>query len=98
MSGKRLSAAPIALAQGLNAWDGFRSTRMATRRGWKLMAEEKKPLRKGRPPAPGVENKRQFLATMDSDVIKSIKHAALEDETTASEILEIAAQQWLEKP
>jgi len=61
------------------------------------MAEEKKPLRKGRTPAPGVGRKRQFLATMDPDLIKSIKLAAIEDEISASEILEEAAQQWLDR-
>jgi hypothetical protein len=34
---------------------------------------------------------------MSADVIKAIKQAALEDETTASEILEAAAKEWLER-
>jgi hypothetical protein len=59
------------------------------------MAEEKKSLRKGRKPAPVGDKKRQFLATMDPDLIKSIKLAAIEDETSASEILEEAARLWL---
>jgi len=59
------------------------------------MAEQRKPLRKGRKPAPGGDKKRQFLATMDPELIKSIKLAAIEDETSASEMLEEAAQQWL---
>jgi hypothetical protein len=42
-------------------------------------------------------DKRNFFATMSADVVKSIKQAALEDDTTASEILEEAARQWLEK-
>lgn len=42
-------------------------------------------------------DKRNFFATMSADVIKSIKQAALEDDTTASEILEAAAKQWLER-
>jgi hypothetical protein len=59
------------------------------------MAEQRKPVRKGRKPAPRGDKKRQFLATMDPELIKSIKLAAIEDETSASEILEEAAQQWL---
>jgi hypothetical protein len=61
------------------------------------MAEQTKPLRKGRKPAPGGDKKRQFLATMDPDLIKFIKLAAIEDEKSASEILEEAARQWLER-
>jgi hypothetical protein len=56
--------------------------------GAKKAGEERK-----RPPV----DKRNFFATMSADVIKSIKQAALEDETTASEILEEAAKQWLER-
>lgn len=59
------------------------------------MKEPKKPLRKGRKPPDG--NKRQFLATMDPDVIKAVKLAAIEDETSASEILEAGAKMWLER-
>lgn len=54
-----------------------------------------RPIWKGRKPAEGDE--RQFLATMDPDVIKPIKLAAVEDEKSASEILEQATQQWLER-
>jgi hypothetical protein len=59
------------------------------------MKEPKKPLRKGRKPAEG--DKRQFLATMNPEVIKAVKLAAIQDETSASEILEVAAAQWLAK-
>jgi len=59
------------------------------------MAEQKKPLRKGRKPAEG--DKRQFLATMDPELIKAIKLAAIEDETSASEVLEEAARHWLSR-
>jgi hypothetical protein len=34
---------------------------------------------------------------MDPDVIKAVKKAAIEDETSASEILEEAARAWLER-
>ena len=54
-----------------------------------------KPKRKGRKPAEG--DKRQFLTTMDPEVIKSIKLAAIEEETSGSLILETAAREWLER-
>jgi hypothetical protein len=60
------------------------------------MAEQKTSLRKGRKPAPG-PGKRYFLATMGAELIKNLKLAAIEDETSASEVLEKAAQEWLER-
>jgi hypothetical protein len=60
------------------------------------MAEQRKPLRKGRKPAPGL-GKRYFLATMGAELIKNLKLAAIEDETSASEALEKAAKEWLER-
>jgi hypothetical protein len=57
------------------------------------MAEQKKP--RGRKPADG--DKRKFLATMDPEIIKALKLAAIEDDTSASEALEAAAAQWLER-
>ena len=60
------------------------------------MAEQKTSLRKGRKPAPGA-GKRYFLATMGAELIKNLKLAAIEDETSASEVLEKAAQEWLER-
>jgi hypothetical protein len=47
--------------------------------------------------APAGQQKRNFFATMSGELIKSIKRAALEDDTTASEILEQAARDWLER-
>jgi len=60
------------------------------------MPVEEKPARKGRKAA-GAANKRQFLTTMAPDVIKAVKQAALEDDTTASVILETAAKEWLKR-
>jgi hypothetical protein len=57
------------------------------------MTEPKKTRLKGRKPAEGA--KRQFLTTMDPEVIKAIKTAAIEDDTTASELMEVAAKEWL---
>ncbi len=59
------------------------------------MKRQETPKLKGRKPAAG--GKRQFLTTMDPDVIKSIKLAAIETDTTASAILELAAKEWLER-
>jgi len=50
--------------------------------------------RKGRKPAGGGA-KRQFLATMDPELIKKIKTAAIQTDVSASEILEEAARAWL---
>ncbi len=47
--------------------------------------------------APAGQQRRNFFATMSAELIKSIKRAALEDDTTASEILEEAARDWLER-
>ena len=59
----------------------------------KRMTEPKKTRLKGRKPPEG--SKRQFLVTMDPEVIKAIKTAAIEDDTTASELMEDAAKEWL---
>ena len=59
------------------------------------MAEKKKPLRRGRKPAEG--DKRKFLATLDPEVIKNLKLAAIQDDTSASECLEEAAKEWLQR-
>jgi hypothetical protein len=40
-------------------------------------------------------DKRNFFATMSSGVIASIKKAAIDDDRTASDILEEAATEWL---
>jgi hypothetical protein len=59
------------------------------------MTEPKKTRLKGRKPAEG--DKRQFLVSMGPETIKAIKTAAIEDDTTASELMEEAANQWLER-
>jgi len=61
----------------------------------KRMTEPKKTRLKGRKPPAG--SKRQFLVTMSPETIKAIKTAAIEDDTTASELMEEAANQWLER-
>lgn len=62
-------------------------------------ASEEKAVRKkpGRKPPPGAENRRQFLAVIDAEVIKAIKVAAAEEDRTASELLEQAARQLLQR-
>jgi hypothetical protein len=59
------------------------------------MTESEKTRLKGRKPPEG--DKRQFLVTMGPETIKAIKTAAIEDDTTASELMEEAANQWLER-
>lgn len=44
-----------------------------------------------------VGDRRQFLTTMSSDVIKAVKLAALEDGINAWEIMEEAAKDWLSR-
>jgi hypothetical protein len=41
--------------------------------------------------------KRNFFATMSGEVIKAIKQAALDDDVSASELLEEAARDWLDR-
>jgi hypothetical protein len=59
------------------------------------MTEPKNTRLKGRKPPEG--DKRQFLVTMGPATIKAVKTAAIEDDTTASEVMEEAANQWLER-
>ncbi len=51
--------------------------------------------RTGRKPPDG--EKRQFLSSMDPDVIRAIKVAAIGMDKTASQVLEEAAKEWLER-
>lgn len=43
------------------------------------------------------EGKRQVLIIMDQDVIKSVKVAAVEDDTKMSHAVEEAVRDWLSK-
>jgi hypothetical protein len=45
-------------------------------------------------PGPG---KRYFLATMSDTLIKDLKQAAIADDKSASECLEMATTEWLER-
>jgi hypothetical protein len=45
-------------------------------------------------PPPG---KRYFLATMDENLIKEMKQAGIAADKSASECLEIAAREWLQR-
>jgi hypothetical protein len=58
------------------------------------MAQSKKS---GKAPPKPSDDKRSFFATMSAEVIKAMKQAALEDDTTASECFEAAAREWLER-
>jgi Ribbon-helix-helix protein, copG family len=57
------------------------------------MADESRSPRKGRKPPQG--DKRQFLTSMDPEVIRQIKQAAIGLDKTASEVMEQAAKEWL---
>ena len=57
------------------------------------MTEKKKPALKGRAPPEG--DKRQFLLSIEARIIKAIKLAAMEDDMTASALMEEIAEQWL---
>jgi hypothetical protein len=67
----------------------------ATSGGSKRMTEPKKTRLKGRKPPEG--SKRQFLVTMGPETIKAIKTAAIALDKTASELMEDAAKEWLER-
>ena len=58
------------------------------------MANENPSPRKGRKPPEG--DKRQFLTSMDPEVIRQIKQAAIGLDKTASEVMEDAAKDWLD--
>jgi hypothetical protein len=59
------------------------------------MAEKKSAAKRGRKPPDGT--KKQFLSSMDPEVIRGIKVAAASLDTTASQVLETAAKEWLER-
>jgi hypothetical protein len=61
----------------------------------KLMAEKKPASKRGRKPPDG--EKKQFLTSMDPDVIRRIKAAAALRDQTASFVLEEAAKDWLDR-
>jgi hypothetical protein len=67
---------------------------MAQRAG-RAMADAKPSQKKGRKPPQG--DKRQFLTSMDPEVIRQIKQAAIGLDKTASEVMEEAAKEWLER-
>ncbi|MHC2674483.1 hypothetical protein ACVI1J_006646 [Bradyrhizobium diazoefficiens] len=59
------------------------------------MADKKAAGKPGRKPSDG--SKKQFLSSMDPDVIRAIKVAAAELDKNASQVLETAAKEWLER-
>jgi hypothetical protein len=91
LSGKRTELLIRCLAANSNPWE---IPRIALRKG-RAMADDKPSTRRGRKPPQG--EKRQFLTTMDPDVIRAIKQVALDLDRTASDLMEEAAKQWLER-
>lgn len=61
------------------------------------MEEKENSVRKSKPGRKPVESNdlRKFLATLQAETIKGLKHAAIQEGTTASEALEKAAAEWL---
>jgi hypothetical protein len=59
------------------------------------MAEKKTTAKRGRKPPDG--EKKQFLTSMDPDIIRRIKAAAALKDKTASLVLEEAAKEWLDR-
>lgn len=60
----------------------------------KKKSDPKEPKKRKPAPAPG---KRYFLATMGDQLIKDLKVAAIDEDRSASECLEIATQEWLQR-
>jgi hypothetical protein len=60
-----------------------------------LMAEKKTAGKPGRKPPDG--EKKQFLTSMDPTVIRRVKAAAALRDMTASNVLEEAAKEWLDR-
>lgn len=63
------------------------------------MEDHKQSASKGRPgrkPVKG-DDLRKFLATLEAETIKGLKLAAIQEGSTASEILEKAAVHWLQR-
>lgn len=66
------------------------------------MVEKKKSKSTDAEVAPGPKKgpgrgKRYFLATMNETLIKDLKQAAIADDKSASECLEAATAEWLER-
>jgi hypothetical protein len=63
------------------------------------MAETKKSESKSRPgrQAPARKDPRQFLAVMEAQTIKDLKAAAAQQDRSASQVLEEAANEWLKR-
>lgn len=59
------------------------------------MVAKKTPAKPGRKAPEG--EKKQFLTTMDPEIIRRIKAAAAMEDVTASAILEKAAKEWLDR-
>jgi len=59
------------------------------------MADKKTAGKPGRKPPPGT--KKQFLTSMDPEIIRRIKSAAALRDTTASMVMEEAAVEWIER-
>jgi hypothetical protein len=68
--------------------------RLTDERFFGMMEKKKAPKRGTRSP---LGDRRQFLTMMSPDTIQAVKKAALEDGRPAWQIMEEAANQWLER-
>ena len=76
----------------VHAWDGFRDCTTHRQGDVGRQTVSKKGAK-----TPSRRDKRQFLTTMDPDVIRAIKQAALGLDRTASDVMEEAAKEWPER-
>jgi hypothetical protein len=90
-SGKIAGRPALSLAVGRNPWDGFRD---CTTHGQDNGGRENVSTKERKPPR---GDKRQFLRSIDPNVIRAIKVAAASLDKTASQVLEEAANEWLER-
>jgi hypothetical protein len=89
LAGKRAAMPSRILAAPCNPWDWDRTTHGQADGG-------KEDGRKtGTETPPGT--KKQFLTSMDPEIIRRIKSAAALRDKTASVVLEEAAKEWLER-
>jgi hypothetical protein len=89
---KRAAPRGRTLAAPRNPWERALDR---TIHGSGLMAEKKTAGKPGRKPPSGA--KKQFLTSMDPEIIRRIKSAAALRDKTASLVLEEAAKEWLDR-
>jgi hypothetical protein len=92
LPGRMADASSRTLAGRQRPWD--RSARQEDK-DEPMTATKKKAATPGRKPPAG--EKKQFLTSMDPDIIRRVKAAAAMEDLNASQILEMAAKEWLDR-